>query len=132
MSEEASCRSLRVMVVDDNPGNLLLMEALLETFGVEPVTMSNPHEAYDALQHGGFDLVLMDVRMPGMSGLELTDKIRALEHQTGRPRTRIVALTASTMSLAECTKHDMDGVLSKPIDRTALKAGLDRWARPGQ
>lgn len=134
MSEEASHRSRRVMVVDDDEVNLVLAEALLEMFGVEPVAISSPHRAYTVFQQDRFDLILMDVHMPGMSGLELTDQIRALEHQSGRPRTSIVALTASAMphELNQCLEHDMDGALSKPIDFEALKATLERWSSPGR
>jgi CheY-like chemotaxis protein len=120
----------RVMVVDDDAVNLLLAREVLNTFGVEPVTWTNGAEALTDYESRPFGLILMDVHMPGMSGLQLTDRIRTIERETGRARTPIVALTASAMphELNECLRRDMDAVMSKPFAFEALRDTLSRWA----
>jgi len=133
MSTTASRGERRVMVVDDDAVNLLLAREVLNTFGVEPVTWNNGAEALTDYERRPFGLILMDVHMPGMSGLQLTDRIRAIERETGRPRTPIVALTASAMphELGECLRRDMDAVMCKPFAFETLRATLSRWAIVG-
>jgi two-component system, sensor histidine kinase len=130
MSTTASHDARRVMVVDDDAVNLILAREVLNTFGVEPVTWNNGAQALTDFESRGFGLILMDVHMPGMSGLQLTDRIRAIERQTGRTRTPIVALTASAMphELNECLQRDMDAVMSKPFAFESLRDALSRWA----
>lgn len=130
MSTFASHDARRVMVVDDDAVNLLLAREVLNTFGVEPVTWNNGPQALLDFERRGFGLILMDVHMPGMSGLQLTDRMRALERETGRTRTPIVALTASAMpdELNECLRRDMDAVMSKPFAFAALREILARWS----
>ena len=73
-----------------------------------------------------YDLVLMDVQMPGMDGLDATRRIRAAEAESGAPRTRIVALTANAQSedREACLAAGMDGLLVKPLDRERLREVL--------
>jgi two-component system, sensor histidine kinase len=119
----------RVMVVDDDVVNLILAREVLQLFGVDPVTWSDGHSALQDFESRPFGLVFMDIHMPGLSGFEVTDRIRAFERQTGRKRTPIVALTASAMphELSACTQRDMDAVLSKPFAFDAMRAMLGRW-----
>ena len=80
----------------------------------------------DAWRREAWDLVLMDVQMPVLDGVEATRTIRALEMQEGRARVPILALTANTMShhLEDYTAAGMDGCVSKPIDAEALMDAL--------
>jgi len=125
-SNEPACR---VMVVDDDETNLLLATEVLRLFGAEAIAWSNSAAAFQAFQQETVDMIFLDVHMPGMDGLELADKIRAVEQHTGRRRTPIVALTASAMphELEACLQHGMDEVMTKPFVFSALRATLHRW-----
>jgi CheY-like chemotaxis protein len=81
----------------------------------------------DALQRRSFDLVLMDVHMPGMDGLEATRAIRALAGPNSR--TPIIAMTASVMpeDRNSCLQAGMNDFVSKPVDLAALAEVLNRW-----
>ncbi|HEX5688184.1 MAG TPA: response regulator [Ideonella sp.] len=122
------------MVVDDDETNLLLASEVLGLFGAQPIAWSDAAAAFRAFQQDPVDLIFLDVHMPGMGGLELADKIRALEQQTGRQRTPIVALTASAMphERQACLQHGMDEVMIKPFAFAELKATLRRWGQPEQ
>lgn len=122
------CR--RVMVVDDDAVNLMLAGEVLRLFSVDTVACSSGEQALSYFVCEPFGLVLMDVQMPGLNGLEVTDRMRHLEVDTGRPRTPIVALTASAMpeELQACLRRGMDDVLCKPFDIAALRALLQRWS----
>ncbi|MGE5162454.1 MAG: response regulator [Sphingobacteriales bacterium] len=80
-----------------------------------------------------YDLVLMDLQMPGMDGLEATRRIRAAEAEAGDTRTRIVALTANARTDDHKTIHDadLDGILLKPLDRERLREILEAASKPG-
>lgn len=137
MSNRSNCiansRARRVMVVDDDQTNLLLASEVVRMFGDEPIAWNNSAAAFEAILRDSVDLIFMDVHMPGMSGLELTQLIRKLERQQGRPRTPIIALTASAMmeEQAECIAHGMDDVMTKPFQFEAIKAMIDRWCEAG-
>ena len=120
----------RVMVVDDDAVNLLLAREVLTLFGLAPVTWPDGLDALQDFERREFDLIFMDVHMPGINGLELTDRMREVEARTGRRRTPIVALTASAMphELAECRRRDMDAVLPKPFTLDAMRQVLERWS----
>ena len=79
--------------------------------------------ALAAMQSESFDLVLTDLHMPGMDGVEATRAIRAMEEKTLRPRTPIVALTADAMEIGKraCQEAGMDGFLTKPLDLAELE-----------
>jgi signal transduction histidine kinase/ActR/RegA family two-component response regulator len=121
----------RVLVVDDVAANRLVARVLLESAGHAVELAADGEEAVEAVRRGGFDLVLMDVHMPGTDGLEATRRIRALDG-AGR-HVPIIALTADAMrdQIAQCLAAGMDGHLAKPLDRSALKHVLRRaeeWA----
>lgn len=122
------CR--RVMVVDDDPVNLMLAGEVLRLFAVDTVACSSGEQALGVFVRGPFGLVLMDVQMPGLSGLEVTERMRHLDADMGRRRTPIVALTASAMpdELQACLRRGMDDVLCKPFDISALRGVLQRWS----
>jgi signal transduction histidine kinase/DNA-binding response OmpR family regulator len=108
--------SLRVLVAEDNTVNQLLATRLLQKRGHSVVVVPNGREALVALENGSFDLVLMDVQMPEMDGLEATALIREKEKDSGTHQS-IVALTANAIKgdRERYLAAGMDGYLSKPI-----------------
>lgn len=121
---------LSVLVVEDNAVNLRLASLLLERLGSEVETAAGGHEALAAVGRRTFDLILMDVQMPGMDGLEATRQIRLLE--SGARRTPVVALTASASpeDRAQCIEAGMNDHIPKPISLPQLSAILAHYA-PG-
>ncbi len=127
--EEQHRHPRTVLLVEDNPTNQRVAQLYLERAGCEVVMASHGKEALSAMESRRFDIVLMDVQMPVMDGLEATRLIR--ERETG-PRTPIIALTANAMKqqIEECKANGMDDVLPKPIDRERLGQMLDQYAPP--
>ncbi len=117
---------LRLLAAEDHAVNQIVLRSLLSQFGIDAVIVANGEEAVDAWRREAWDLVLMDVQMPVLDGVEATRTIRALEMQEGRSRVPILALTANTMShhLEDYTAAGMDGCVSKPIDAEALMDAL--------
>lgn len=118
----------RILVVDDNPANRQVLLALLGQFGFEAEAVNDGRAAVAAWAEGGWDVILMDVNMPVMDGLQATQAIRAGEAADGRPRTPIIAVTADTLSDEAATYRSagMDDVIAKPIDIGSLVAALGR------
>jgi two-component system sensor histidine kinase/response regulator len=107
---------LRVLLAEDNAINQLLAVRLLEKRGHSVVVAADGLAALDALSRDQFDLVLMDVQMPGLSGLEATERLRERERGTGR-RVPVLALTAHVMQgdRERCLAAGMDDFVSKPL-----------------
>ena len=107
---------IRILLAEDNPVNQKLAVRLLEKRGHSVVVATNGLEALEALEHERFDLVLMDVQMPEMSGLEATEAIRFKERETGR-HIPIIAMTAHAMrgDRERCLESGMDGYATKPL-----------------
>jgi CheY-like chemotaxis protein len=118
---------LRVLAADDNEVNRLVLKTLLEQVGVETVLADNGRSALEAWEAGAWDLILMDIRMPVMDGMEATAAIRRREMQTGRDRTPIIALTADAMShqVDAFLAQGFDGHVSKPIEIGQLLAAME-------
>ncbi len=128
---QAPRRVLRVLVVDDVLMNRDIASSFLRAAGHEVTCANGGAEAVAAVATTDFDVVLMDVRMPEMDGLEATRRIRALEG--ARARVPIVALTAQAFAnqVAECRTAGMDSHLPKPFDRDMLLAAVVRAAMAG-
>jgi CheY-like chemotaxis protein/HPt (histidine-containing phosphotransfer) domain-containing protein len=120
-------RPLNILLVEDNPVNSRLARHALEKAGYTVVAADNGPAALAALEHTRFDLVLMDVQMPGMDGINTTVRIREREKDTG-DRVPVVALTAYAMpgDRARCLGAGMDEVLTKPIRPKALLEAIKR------
>jgi PAS domain S-box-containing protein len=121
----ADSLGLRVLVAEDNPVNQKVAGKILEKLGCQVVVVSDGKQAVDAVFDKPFDLVLMDVQMPVLDGLQATRDIRAREKNTPR-RTRIVALTANAMQGDEdrCLAAGMDGYLTKPLRAEKLQEAV--------
>ncbi|OYU45797.1 MAG: hypothetical protein CFE44_05605 [Burkholderiales bacterium PBB4] len=121
--------ALNVLLVEDHPINQMLATTLLKKWGHTVVLAKNGQEAVDQFPGKAWDLILMDMQMPVMGGLEATRLIRALE--SGRLHTPIVAMTANAMEADRqaCMEAGMDDHLAKPFNATVLKDLVDRLTR---
>ena len=114
---------LCVLLAEDNPINMMLIRELLRRRGHKVVEVTNGQAAVEAIKASHFDLLLTDIHMPGMDGIEAALAIRAMEAQSGRARTPIVALTADALEDGKraCQDAGMDGFLTKPVDPAELE-----------
>jgi CheY-like chemotaxis protein len=128
-SLEPVLEGLSILVVEDNPTNRMIATKLLEAMGAKVATAEDGYLGVAAASAGGFDLILMDVQMPGIDGLEAARRIRAL----GGPasQTPIVALTANVLSHQRAAYLDagMDGVVGKPISPSVLIGEIARLSQ---
>jgi CheY-like chemotaxis protein len=120
---------LRILLAEDNSVNQMLAVRLLRNLGYTADVAGNGVEAVDAVESGAYDVILMDVQMPEMDGLEATREIRS---RTAGNGPRIVAMTANAMAedREECLAAGMDDYVSKPIRVDELVAALERTASP--
>ena len=123
---------LRLLVVDDNATNRAVLQALLQPLGAVIETAAQGREAVSAWEIGRWDAILMDIHMPEMDGLDASRTIRAREAATGRPRTPIIAVTASVLAheTQEYFKAGMDDVVAKPIELQRLIMVLEQRLAP--
>jgi two-component system, sensor histidine kinase len=138
VDDEAAGDTIRVLVVDDNPTNRLVLTTLLDQFDIANAAVDSGQAAIDAWERGGWDLILMDIHMPGMDGLTASKQIRAREQASGQARTAIIAVTASVLSheTEAYFAAGMDDCIAKPIEigllletiKRAVQAGADRHA----
>ena len=117
-----AARGFKVLLAEDNPVNALLTRELLRRRGHKVREVTTGDAAVAAMNEERFDLVLTDIHMPGMDGIEAARAIRADELAYGRARTPIVALTADAMETGKwaCKDAGMDGFLTKPVDPVLL------------
>ena len=115
----------RILVAEDNFTNREVILAQIRKLGYTGHAVTNGAEAVDAVQQGGYHLVLMDCSMPVMDGFEATHRIRQLPHR----KIPIIALTASAMAAdrERCLAGGMDDYLSKPVEIVRLEETLARW-----
>jgi len=132
--DQAGFDGLRVLVAEDNEINRLVIKALLQQVGVDPVMVANGRLALDAWAASAWDVILMDVQMPEMDGPSATRWIRARERESGRARTPIVALTANAMThqVAEYVAAGMDDHVAKPIEAAQLFRALEQALQPAE
>jgi len=116
----------RVLLAEDMPANQMLAVALLRKRGWQVDAVADGAEAVTAWEHGGYDLILMDVQMPGVDGFEATHRIRQREKETGG-HTPIVAMTAHALAgdRERCLAAGMDGYVSKPVDQAEFFRAID-------
>jgi signal transduction histidine kinase/CheY-like chemotaxis protein len=128
---DARSAPLHVLLAEDSPVNQRVAQELLERRGHEVTVVSTGREAIAAAQQNRFDLVLMDVQMPEMDGLEATRRIRERERRSGK-HLRIVAMTAEAMTgdRERCLAAGMDDYISKPIRAREFYAVVESWADP--
>jgi PAS domain S-box-containing protein len=115
-------RSLRILLVEDNPISALLTREMLRRRGHRLVEVTTGEAAVKAVEAADFDIVLTDIHLPGMDGIEATRAIRDFETANGARRTPIVALTADALETGRraCKDAGMDGFLTKPIEPAQL------------
>ncbi len=118
----------QVLLVEDNPVNQAVADRMLQRVGVRVTLAEDGRTAVDAAQRRKFDLVLMDVQMPVMDGLEATRRMRA-DQQAKSEHTPIIALTANAMphEREQCLAAGMDDFLPKPFTSAQLHSLLERW-----
>jgi CheY-like chemotaxis protein len=120
-------RRIRILLAEDNTINQILAVRLLEKRGYSVAVAPDGQAAVEAFHTGGFELVLMDIQMPGMDGFEATAAIREREKLTGG-HIPIVAMTAHALvsDQERCLASGMDGYVSKPIRTSELLATIER------
>ncbi len=114
-------RSHQILLVDDVPANLRVLEALLKRLGQQPVSTLSPKQALQLFRCGNFDLVMTDLWMPEMNGAELAEILRA-----EAPGIRLVAVTADTEAESNFNMKLFDAVLTKPVTANKVKAVLEQ------
>jgi two-component system, sensor histidine kinase and response regulator len=121
--------ALRILLAEDNPVNCRIAVLMLEKAGHQIDVVNDGAEAIEAVRGKSYDLVLMDVQMPGIDGLEATRRIRALP--TDEAAVPVIAITANAMHGDEqrCLDAGMNDYISKPIDRARLLGKVTQWGR---
>lgn len=121
----------RVLIAEDNPVNQKLLDRILAKKGLEVVAVADGKEAVETARRESFDLILMDIQMPVMDGIEATRRIRELECSLGARRIPIIAVTANGMFQCreECASVGMDGYVVKPFGPANLFAAIDTVQR---
>jgi signal transduction histidine kinase/DNA-binding response OmpR family regulator/HPt (histidine-containing phosphotransfer) domain-containing protein len=123
-------RPRRVLLAEDNPVNIEVAKAMLESLGLDAHCAKNGDEALKAVRAGDYDAVLMDCQMPVMDGFAATAAIRHEESEAGRARVLpIIAITANALQgdREACLAAGMDDYLSKPFTQQELAAVIGRW-----
>ncbi len=120
----------QVLLVEDNPINQQVAQEILQLMGVEVSIAGDGYQALELLHDRSFDLVLMDIQMPGMDGYEAVRRIRAEEKFNGLP---VIAMTAHAMSgdREKCLEAGMNDHIAKPIEPARLHATLQNWLETG-
>ena len=116
-------KQIKVLVVEDNPLNCKILSFYLKKMDLYVKIFSSGEEAVDTYRNENFDIILMDLMLPGISGYETTRQIRKIENEIyPEERTFIIALTANTMDndREKCIKEGMDEYMSKPFDTRKL------------
>ncbi|MEM9441658.1 MAG: response regulator, partial [Pseudomonadota bacterium] len=125
---ETQASSLDILLADDNPVNSKIACTMLEKAGHKIDVVTDGAAAIEAVLGKAYDLILMDVQMPVMDGLEATRRIRAITKK-GAVHLPIVAVTANAMTGddQQCLDAGMDDYVTKPIDRARLLSKVNQW-----
>jgi len=131
VSSSVDKSKLRAFIAEDNRANQRVITQMLKRLGIEAEAFENGQELLQMLQQRSADLILMDLQMPVMDGLEATAAIRAGAAGAGCKEIKIVALTANALAGDEerCLSAGMDSYLTKPLKLAALEAALDQLFR---
>ncbi|EKR63352.1 7TM diverse intracellular signaling [Leptospira weilii str. 2006001853] len=123
----ATSKSMRILVAEDNETNCLLIERALKKLGYDPVVVHNGREVIEKMQLNIFDMILMDIHMPEVDGMEATKWIRSQKQNAEFPI--IIALTADVIESNKemYISKGMNDYLAKPLDLPLLKKTLDFW-----
>lgn len=123
-------RPPQVLLVEDDPVNQLVVQEMLAALGCKAELAADGSEAQAAVARRRYDLVLMDLHMPQMDGLEATRRIRAHEREVGSARVPIVALTADVLERdrERCLEAGMDACMTKPVSLAQLGHAVEYWA----
>ncbi|MFI4964190.1 MAG: ATP-binding protein [Caulobacterales bacterium] len=115
-------RNIRLLAAEDNPTNQQVLAAVMESLGIDIDIVADGRQAVSAWRVGGYDLILMDIQMPVMDGIDAAREIRRVEIAETRRRTPIVALTANALThqVDEYLAAGMDGHVAKPIEIAKL------------
>jgi two-component system, sensor histidine kinase len=115
-------RNIRLLAAEDNPTNQQVLAAVMESLGIDIDIVADGRQAVDSWKVGGYDLILMDIQMPVMDGIDAAREIRGIEISEQRKRTPIVALTANALThqVDEYLAAGMDGHVAKPIEIAKL------------
>jgi CheY-like chemotaxis protein len=127
--EETNYPGMHVLVTEDNPVNLMLITQLLKVRGITVDSAQDGISALEKLKKQPFDMVFMDIQMPGLDGMEVTRQVRQLEEDSGM-HVPIIALTAHAMvgDRERFLQAGMDAHLAKPIDVHELNDIIERFA----
>lgn len=128
-SQPPPTRAPFILCVDDNPANLLLVKTLLQDQGARVYAVESGYAALDAVKQEEYDLVFMDIQMPGMDGRQTTGAIRHWEAEQGRAHLPIVALTAHALASEKhaLLQNGLDDYLTKPINERQLAQVVLKW-----
>jgi signal transduction histidine kinase/CheY-like chemotaxis protein/HPt (histidine-containing phosphotransfer) domain-containing protein len=132
-SEAAIGRRARVLLVEDNPVNMLVAQKLIAQMDLICESAGDGERALERMAAGNLDLVLMDCQMPVKDGYTATREWRGYESAQRLPRLPIIAMTANAMAgdRQRCLDAGMDDYLSKPVDKSVLEETLKRWLQRG-
>jgi len=122
-------RNIRILVAEDNIVNQKVAVRILEKYGYRTDTVANGQEAIKALETISYDLVLMDINMPEMDGIEATKRIRDRKSTALKPEIPIIAMTAHAIKgdSDKCLQAGMDDYVSKPIRTDKLIEAIEKW-----
>lgn len=127
INKQSSFNTLRILIADDNELNLMVTSKMLEQMGYASDRVYSGEEALRKLSMKSYDLVLMDIEMPGMSGVETSKKIHGMYEENDRPV--IIALTGNIeqKDVQQCLNSGMDDFIPKPLNEELLQKKLGDW-----
>lgn len=122
-------KDFKIMVVDDNIENLRVLKLMLEETGAEIIAAQSGYEALDGIKNKDLDIILMDMQMPELDGLETTRRLRAFSDK--KNKIPVIALTANAMpgDREKCLEAGMNDYATKPVDLNLLQKMIKKWAR---